>query len=164
MNRRNRGSAARLLLALLVVAVVTACAAGRSEAQTAQSAPDAGNASGVLINELLTHTDPPQVDSVEFYNPTGAAISMAGWWFSDDSKTPDRLTLGADAVVPAQGFWLLELPKPPDGPFELSEMGEEAVLTAVNGNGVPTGYSHSVTFGVAPNGVSLGACRDDGWH
>ncbi len=146
MKRNAKASA--LLLALLLLAG----GAGHSAAQS--PAPDALHATGVVINEILAHTDPPQVDTVEFYNPTGAPISMAGWWFSDGPKVEDRVVLPAGAVVPPNGYWLLELPE--GSTPRLSEMGEKVTLTATDANGAPTGYIDSVTFGASPNGVSLG--------
>ncbi|HUT10946.1 MAG TPA: lamin tail domain-containing protein, partial [Thermoguttaceae bacterium] len=38
---------------------------------------------GIVINEVLTHTDLPQVDAIELYNPTDQAIDIAGWYLSD---------------------------------------------------------------------------------
>jgi hypothetical protein len=144
-----------LLLALLLTLLSVTIGAGRSAAQS-PDAPNAPLATGVLINEILAHTDEPQVDSVEFYNPTNAPINMVGWWFTDDTAVPDRMVLPATAVVPARGYFVLELPAPPAGPFALSEMGEGVLLTAIGSNGVSSGYTDSVDFGASPNGVSLG--------
>src|SRR5205814_563410 len=33
-------------------------------------------ASGVIINELLTHTDPPALDTIELYNTSGTAVDI----------------------------------------------------------------------------------------
>ena len=145
--KRNAKATALLLALLLLVG-----GAGHSAAQS--PAPDALHATGVVINEILAHTDEPQVDTVEFYNPTGAPISMAGWWFSDGSKVEDRVVLPADAVVPPNGYWMLKLPE--GSTPRLSEMGEKVTLTATDANGAPTGNTESVTFGASPNGVSLG--------
>ncbi|MCA9172721.1 MAG: hypothetical protein KDB23_33905, partial [Planctomycetales bacterium] len=38
---------------------------------------------GVVINEVLSHTDPPLVDSIELYNPTTQVINVSGWYLSD---------------------------------------------------------------------------------
>ena len=35
-----------------------------------------GTIPGVLITELLTHTDPPQIDTIELHNPTGQAVDL----------------------------------------------------------------------------------------
>ncbi len=153
--RRTHARTRNGLFAALLYLLLAACATGRSEAQGSPS-PDAANAinaPGVIINEILAHTDDPQVDSVEFYNPTATPITMAGWWFADGDKPGDRMILGANAIVPARGFWVLELP---EGGMRLKEMGETITLTAIGNGGVPTGYTDSATFLASPNGVSLG--------
>jgi len=38
---------------------------------------------GVVINEVLTHTDIPQVDAIELHNTTAAEIDLGGWYLSD---------------------------------------------------------------------------------
>jgi len=39
---------------------------------------------GVVINEVLTHTDPPNVDWIELHNTTAAEIDVGGWYLSDE--------------------------------------------------------------------------------
>ncbi|MHB1035663.1 MAG: lamin tail domain-containing protein [Pirellulales bacterium] len=38
---------------------------------------------GVVVNEVLTHTDYPQRDSIELYNTTDQAVDLSGWYLSD---------------------------------------------------------------------------------
>ncbi|HUT13829.1 MAG TPA: lamin tail domain-containing protein, partial [Thermoguttaceae bacterium] len=45
---------------------------------------DAAEPPGVVINEVLTHTDPPNVDWIELHNTTGAEIDVGGWYLSDE--------------------------------------------------------------------------------
>ncbi|NQU22377.1 MAG: lamin tail domain-containing protein, partial [Candidatus Nealsonbacteria bacterium] len=44
--------------------------------------PDADSQAhlGVVINEVLSHTDFPDVDSIELFNPTGLPVEVAGWY------------------------------------------------------------------------------------
>ena len=44
---------------------------------------------GVVINEVLTHTDPPIVasDSIELWNTTNQPIDIGGWYLSDSAAT-----------------------------------------------------------------------------
>src|SRR6185369_10618467 len=44
----------------------------------------------VVINEALTHTDPPQLDSIELYNPSASPASIGGWFLSDDRDKPSK--------------------------------------------------------------------------
>jgi len=39
---------------------------------------------GVVINEVLTHTDPPNVDWIELHNTSAAEIDVGGWYLSDE--------------------------------------------------------------------------------
>lgn len=154
----------RRRIALFVAALCLALLAGWCGAQRAQAAPPAQEAptapaapagdattSPVLINEILAHTDPPLVDSVELFNRTPAAVALGGWCLSDDADDPCKLCLAQGLSVPAFGYVVLgsELN------FGLSEMGEELLLS----EGVactPSGVRHLVRFGASPNGVSLG--------
>ena len=43
---------------------------------------------GVLVNEALTHTDLPEVDTIELYNPTAGTVDVGGWFLTDDFFTP----------------------------------------------------------------------------
>ena len=46
-------------------------------------------AAGVVINEVLSHTDLPQKDSIELRNVSAAPVSISGWYLSDSR---DHLT------------------------------------------------------------------------
>ena len=46
---------------------------------------------GVVINEILTHTDPPVVDAIELYNPTAESVDISGWFLSDSNRDTDAL-------------------------------------------------------------------------
>ncbi|MEO1530147.1 MAG: lamin tail domain-containing protein, partial [Planctomycetota bacterium] len=38
---------------------------------------------GIVINEILAHTDDPQVDSIELLNTTAGEVDLSGWYLSD---------------------------------------------------------------------------------
>ena len=60
-----------------------------------------GPLSGVVINEVLSHTDIPSFDSIELYNTTDAAIDVGGWYLSDSNENlqkyriPDGTMIGS---------------------------------------------------------------------
>ncbi len=115
----------------------------------------------VRVNEILTHTDPPQLDAVEFFNPTGAPAEIGGWWLTDDRDTPGKYRIPAGTVVPAGGFLTLDerdftAPNDAPGSFTFSSHGEEAWLFSADAAGVLTGYADGLRFGATANGVSLG--------
>lgn len=111
----------------------------------------------VLVNELLAHTDPPQKDTVELYNPNAQAVNVSGWYLSDALDKPKKFKIPANMVIPAHGYLLLgpddfEI----DARFVFSAEGEEIYLFAANAAGRLTGYHHGFSFGASTNGVSFG--------
>lgn len=126
----------------------------------------------VVINEALTHTDLPQVDTVEIYNPTAQTADIRGWYISDNKSIPQKALIpntsefilgpGAYAVLDETDF----APSPDGNPgsvggnplpgFRLSAFGEGVYLFSADSNGVLTGYMHGFSFGAAENGVSFG--------
>ena len=128
--------------------------------------PDASNflpLTNVVINEILSHTDPPFEDAIEFFNPTASAVNISGWYLSNNQSDPKRYLI-TNTTVPAGGFRVLyqyqfgtansETDAPPKFSFN-SAHGDEAYLSeAVNGN--LTGYRVGLTFDAAANGVSFG--------
>lgn len=117
------------------------------------------NLTDVVINELLTHTDPPLEDAIEFLNTTGSAINMGGWRLKVASETERTLyfTIPLNTVVPANGYTviyeaqissvnLLKFNSAHGGLVELTQ-------TDALGNPLAVGRQ---TFGAARNGVSFG--------
>lgn len=109
----------------------------------------------VLVNEVLAHTDVPQQDAVELYNPGDTVADIGGWYITDDRSQPERHRLPAGTFIAPRGYLVLPLSAELTG-FALSEMGEEFFLFAADGSGARTGYSHGLTFGGSPNGATFG--------
>lgn len=47
----------------------------------------------IVINEVLTHSDPPCEDAIELYNAGTAAIDLDGWYLSDDARTLQKFRI-----------------------------------------------------------------------
>jgi hypothetical protein len=123
-----------------------------------------GAAPNVVINEILAHTDPPDIDSVELLNTTTQAVSVLGWYLSDDPVQRRKYRLTNTAAIPPGGFLVLTTNQF-DSPtaaasnrFSLSELGETVYLTSSN----LARFADYVKFGASSNGVSLGR-SPDGW-
>ena len=56
--------------------------------------------SGVVINEILAHTDAPQSDTIELYKPTSQAIDVGLWFLSDSVSSPFKFQIPAGTVIP----------------------------------------------------------------
>jgi len=115
----------------------------------------------VVINELLTHTDPPMVDWVELYNPNDQPADISHWLLTDDSARPNKFAIPAGVVIPPHGFRVFTEadfnPHPGQPPsFTFNSHGEEAFLFSADSEGRLTGYVDGFRFGAAANGVSFG--------
>ena len=115
----------------------------------------------VLINEILTHTDLPQLDSVELYNPGAVAVDIGGWFLTDDRNQPQKYRFPTNTQIPAQGYRVIDESEFTQAglgtnAFRLSSHGDAIFLYSANAVGELTGYSDGFAFGAAPNGVSFG--------
>ena len=116
---------------------------------------------GVLINEALTHTDWPQVDTIELYNPEGATVNIGGWFLTDDFTTPRKFQIPNGTTLSAGGFTTYDegdFNTPTNLPtsFQLSSTGDEVWLFSADAQSNLTGHVHGFEFGAAQNGVSFG--------
>ncbi|HWQ91324.1 MAG TPA: lamin tail domain-containing protein, partial [Clostridia bacterium] len=115
----------------------------------------------VVINELLTHTDPPQLDTIELYNPYPTNVNLAGWFLTDARTAPAKYRVPAGREIPAFGYLLFtendwNADPQSTNSFRLDSLGESVYLFSADTNGTLTGYSEGVAFGAARNGVSFG--------
>jgi hypothetical protein len=118
----------------------------------------------VVINEVLTHSDPPLEDAIELRNLSSAPVDIGGWFLSDTKNNLKMYRIPFGTVLPAQGFKVFYenqfgTNSSPDVlvPFSLSSSrGDWVYLSAADGAGDLTGYRGFVRFGPAENGVSLG--------
>jgi hypothetical protein len=113
----------------------------------------------VWINEVLTHTDPPLLDSIELYNPNSTEVDLSYWYLTDQRSAPKKYRMRPDTKIGAGGYLLLTETDfnsgSPDS-FLLDSHGEEIYLYSANAAGELTGYSDGFGFGAAQNGVSFG--------
>jgi hypothetical protein len=115
----------------------------------------------LIVTEVLTHTDLPQVDSVEIYNPTDQDVDIGHWYLTDDRAAPAKYSIPAGTVVPARGYRVFDerdFNADTNAPtsFLFDSHGEEVFLFSADASGVLTGYSHGFGFPSAANGVSFG--------
>ena len=127
---------------------------------------------GLVINELLAHTDPPLEDAIEFLNVSASPIDISGWWLSNQRVDPKRALIPAGPPIPPGGFRVIyeyqfdtnASSYPASYPktnivrsFTFnSAHGDEAHLFQTDANGNLTGYRVSEVFESSANGVSFG--------
>ncbi len=117
----------------------------------------------VVINEVLTHSDPPLEDAIELYNPGAFFVDVSGWYLSDRKNDPKRFRIPDGTVLPPGGFVVVYenqfnadfTGRPPYFALSSAE-GEELYLHPADADGNLTGYRASAKFGAAENGVSIG--------
>src|SRR6185503_8905467 len=112
----------------------------------------------VLVNEALTHTDLPDFDKIELFNPGTNEVNIGGWYLSDDADTPKKYHIPPGTTIAAGGFILFtEEDFNTGGPtsFSLSSSGDEVFLFSAT-NSLLTGYAHGFDFAAAQNGVAFG--------
>lgn len=116
----------------------------------------------VVINEALTHSDPPLEDAIEIHNLDQQLVNLGGWWLSDDPCQPMKLRLPDNAVLGGHGFLVFYEyqfnPAPGTaGSFELdSAHGGRIVLSETDPNGSLTGRQARAEYGAAEIGVPFG--------
>jgi hypothetical protein len=115
----------------------------------------------VVINEVLTHTDPPLYDSIELRNLSTTNAPVGGWYLTDNFNVPKKYRIPNGTVIPAGGYLVFTEtqfnPNPGVDPsFNLSSYGEEVFLFSADAVGNLTGYSAGFVFGASENGVSFG--------
>ena len=115
----------------------------------------------VLITEVLSHTDLPQLDAVELYNPGATNANIGGWFLTDDRTQPGKFRIPDNAVILPGDYLILDggnfnATPGASNSFRLSSHGDEIYLYSADAVGNLTGYSDGFGFGAAENGVSFG--------
>ena len=119
------------------------------------------NIPGIQISEVLLHTDPPLLDSIELFNPAPTNVNVGGWFLTDDLSVPRKFRLPDATVIPAGGYLAFDenqFNNPPGATnrFRLDSHGDEVFLFSADAAGNLTGYSDGFTFPASENGVSFG--------
>lgn len=121
----------------------------------------AGNIQAVWINEILTHTDLPDIDAIELFNPGPAAADISNWFLTDSRVTPKKFRIPSGTILPPGGFKVFtqadfNVESGSNIPFRFDSHGEEAYLYSADAAGTLTGFSDGFSFGGAANDVSFG--------
>jgi hypothetical protein len=116
---------------------------------------------GIVITEALTHTDLPQVDAIELYNPTASAVNIGGWFLTDDAAAPTKFRIPNDTLIDPGAYLVFDEShfnptSDSEFGFALDSRGDQVYLFSGDANTNLTGYSYGFNFDAAPNGVSFG--------
>ncbi len=116
----------------------------------------------VVINEILTHAQPPLEQAIELFNPTPSPVTVGGWYLSDTRETPRKFRIPEGVTLSPNGYAVFYQDQfsAADGGlpgFSLIPMrGGEVILSAADANDNLTGYRAEAAFGPAEAGVSVG--------
>ena len=127
----------------------------------------------IVVNEVLSHTDPPLEDAIELYNTTDEDLDIGYWWISNKKNTPKQFQIPPGTRILARNYIVFyeylgvtnQLPKPgfntsgekEPGDFTLnSAHGDEVWIFSGNSLGELTGLRGSMQFDSMDNGVSVG--------
>ena len=119
----------------------------------------------VVINEVLTHTDPPFEDAIELQNLSDNPVDIGNWWISNSESSLKKYRIPANTTLTARGvmaFYEGQFNPAPgaEHSFALnSAHGDKVILSEADGFGKLTGYRAIIEFGAAQNGVSLGRVK-----
>ena len=118
--------------------------------------------SPILINELISHTDLPEIDSIELFNPGPSGVDIGGWFLSDQFSDPKKFRIPDGTTIPAGGYLVFDEDDFAGGAngFRLSEYGEQACLFSADAGGQLTGFYNGWDFQAAPNGITTGRYVD----
>lgn len=111
-----------------------------------------GPLEGIVINEILAHTDLPLVDYIELYNHSPVAVDISGCWITDDPQT-NKFQIPAGTTLDPRGF--AAFTETQLG-FGLSANGETVYLVSPDQQRV----LDALRFGGQANGVAYGRFPD----
>ncbi len=115
--------------------------------------------STVVINEVLTHTDPPLEDAIELLNPTGSMVDIGGWYLSDSLSNLKKFRIPSGTQLPGLGYMVYYEHDFTNGlvAFNLnSSEGDSVFVSAADAAGNLTGYRATISFGPTFNATTLG--------
>ncbi len=126
----------------------------------------------VIINEALSHTDPPLEDAIELYNPTAAPVDISNWWLSNTPSNLKKFRVPTNTIIAPGGYKVfyeqIGISALPHIGFNTSGTGNspDFTLNSAHGDSVQlytgdaagnlTGYRTSVSFGPAQHGIAFG--------
>jgi hypothetical protein len=126
----------------------------------------------IVVNEVLTHTDPPLSDAVELHNPTDGPINIGGWYLSDGNQPTGvndglaeykKFRIPNGTIIQPGAYLVFDEddfnPTPdvhPSFSFNSAEGDNVYLVQADPTTGKLLNFVDTVDFGAAVNGESFG--------
>ncbi|MFC1759297.1 lamin tail domain-containing protein, partial [Planctomycetota bacterium] len=118
----------------------------------------AGPLGDVVINELLTHTDLPDVDTIELANRTEETIDLGGWYVTDSVANPFRYKIPANTEIDPGEY--LSFDEVTLGFSFRGQESDNAFVIEPDATGKPLRFVDGVSYSATQNGVTLGRWED----
>jgi len=115
----------------------------------------------VVLNELLTHTDPPFEDAIEVRNLSPQAVDLSGWFLGGSEQRLNQYRVPDGTLIPPGGYHVFYEYQFNPAPgtltsFELdSAHGGTVYLSEADTAGNLTGFRSAASYGAAANGGSF---------
>jgi hypothetical protein len=115
----------------------------------------------VLINEVLSASESPDLDAVELFNPAATTVDVGGWFLTDDAAVPKKFRIPEGTLLGPMSHLVLDESQFNAAPgtnnsFAFNSAGDEVYLFSGDATTNLTGYSHGFSFGGAEAGVTFG--------
>ncbi len=119
---------------------------------------------GIVINEVLTNTTLPLVDSIELLNTTSSPMDIGGWYLSDAAGDLQKFQIPVGTMLAAGAYIVFDethfnptpdTPGPNDFALDGNE-GDDVYLVIPAAGGNISQIADDVHFGAAASGESFG--------
>lgn len=121
----------------------------------------------VLVFEVFSRSDYPNVDAIELYNPNSTELDISNWYLTDNFKRPTKWKIPEGTAIPAKGYVVfnqghyvgsaLEFAANEFGSsFSFSSHGESAYVFSADQAGNLTGYTHGFDFDATDMQLTFG--------
>jgi hypothetical protein len=125
----------------------------------------------VVINEIVTHTDPPLYDSIELFNTSDQSVDISGWWLTEDVTVAElvrKFVIPNGTVLPAGGYITFNNDPASQNwfSFGLDAAGEGNLylLETTGAGGEVVRFADNISYPASFNGVTLGRFPNGGGH
>lgn len=112
----------------------------------------------VWVNELLPHTDLPQVDAIEIYNNSSSAVDIGDWYLSDSKGNPYQYKIPNGTMIQPNSYYVVDesMFNVNGLGFRFNRSGDEVYLFSSNSSNKLTGFVTGWEFEAQYNGTSFG--------
>ncbi|MFT5526162.1 MAG: hypothetical protein ACI9HK_004135 [Pirellulaceae bacterium] len=113
----------------------------------------------IVINELVSHTDPPLFDSIELFNASDGPVDISNWYLSDEDVDYLKFQIPANTTLQSGEYLVFDEREFRVGvnAFALDAAhGDTVFLLSADANGRPLQFINDASLPATLNGQSFG--------